>query len=205
MSRIQDDEWLNAWAVSWIAHQLPRDPLNLFDANMFHPLEQSFTYTEPLVVPASSAPRPLARRLAILTHNLLVFAGLLLTAFAMYRLVVHWTGRSLERHPGRRAADIQHRDADAHRAHSVPAFLCAPPSRAGARSSANRRPGARCGVGRRLGARRSPDLGVSRRARRDHPRAAFVMRAGDWWGRHGVGIAARLGAAAAATELCSLS
>ena len=29
--------------------------------------------------------------------------------------------------------------------------------------------------------------------------AAFVMRAGDWWGRHGAGIAARLGAAAAAT------
>ncbi len=29
--------------------------------------------------------------------------------------------------------------------------------------------------------------------------AAFVMRAGDWWGRRGAGIAARLGAAAAVT------
>ena len=37
-----DDAWLNAWAVSWVAHQLPRDPLHLFDANIYHPEPQAF-------------------------------------------------------------------------------------------------------------------------------------------------------------------
>ena len=38
LSRVDNaDTELNAWAVSWIAHRLPRDPLHLFDANIFFP------------------------------------------------------------------------------------------------------------------------------------------------------------------------
>ena len=31
------DPLLSTWRLSWVAHQLPRDPLHLFDANIFYP------------------------------------------------------------------------------------------------------------------------------------------------------------------------
>ena len=31
------DPLFSAWRLAWVAHQLPRDPLNLFNANIFHP------------------------------------------------------------------------------------------------------------------------------------------------------------------------
>ena len=31
------DPLLSTWRLSWFAHQLPRDPLHLFDANIFYP------------------------------------------------------------------------------------------------------------------------------------------------------------------------
>ena len=95
LSGHNDDEWLNAWVVSWIAHQLPRDPFALFDANMYWPTEKALAYTEPLIVPAlMGAPLRWLGASAMMTHNLLVLLGLTLTALAMYRLVVAWTGDS---------------------------------------------------------------------------------------------------------------
>ena len=49
LSRHNDDEWLNAWAVSWISQQLVSNPSELFSANMYFPTEQSLAYTEPLL------------------------------------------------------------------------------------------------------------------------------------------------------------
>src|SRR5690349_10167566 len=31
------DTILNEWTMAWVAHQLPRHPLHLFDANIFYP------------------------------------------------------------------------------------------------------------------------------------------------------------------------
>ena len=31
----QADTQLNAWALAWVAHQIVRDPVHLFDANIF--------------------------------------------------------------------------------------------------------------------------------------------------------------------------
>ena len=88
-----DDEWLNAWAVAWIAHQIPRDPLHLFDANMFHPRGGALAYTEPLIVPGlMAAPIHWLGGSPLFAHNVLVFAGLTLTALATYWLVRDWTG-----------------------------------------------------------------------------------------------------------------
>ncbi|MCY4660093.1 MAG: hypothetical protein OXF93_09825 [Acidobacteria bacterium] len=93
LSRRNDDEWLNAWAVSWIAHQVPRDPLDLFGANMYYPADEALAYTEPLIVPGlMGAPLRWIGASPMLTHNLLVLAGLTLTGLAMYWLVVAWTG-----------------------------------------------------------------------------------------------------------------
>ena len=34
----------NAWAVSWVARQVVRDPLHLFDSNMYFPHTKSLAY-----------------------------------------------------------------------------------------------------------------------------------------------------------------
>ena len=199
MSRIHDDEWLNAWAVSWIAHQLPRDPLNLFDSNMFHPLEQSFTYTEPLVVPALiGAPFRWLGASPILTHNLLVFAGLFLSALAMYRLVVHWTGDpwsgilsgallTFSTEMMTRLAHIQILHF-----YALPLALLALDRLL---TSGRARDAAWVGVWVVVAAITSGHLALLVVIALG---AAFAARAGDWWGRRGTGIVARLAAAAAA-------
>ena len=92
LSLIHDDEWLNAWAVAWIAYQLPRDPMHLFNANIFHPHYRALTYTEPVIVPGLlAAPIHWLGGSALLAHNVLVLAGLTFTALAMYWLVRAWT------------------------------------------------------------------------------------------------------------------
>ncbi len=93
VSRIHDDVWLNAWAVSWIARQLFRDPLNLFDANIFYPHHDTLAYTEPLIIPGLlAAPIHWLGGSALLAHNTLVLLGYTFTALAMYVLVRSWTG-----------------------------------------------------------------------------------------------------------------
>jgi hypothetical protein len=79
------DVELNAWIVSWIAHQLPRDPAHLFDANIFHPERRVLAYSEPLLPPGVLAivPRALGAS-AVLTFNLLLLAGFFLTGLAGY-------------------------------------------------------------------------------------------------------------------------
>jgi hypothetical protein len=79
------DAQLNAWAVSWIARQLPRDPVHLFDANTFFPERRSLAFSEPLL-PAGLGAIALRGLGAspVLTHNLLLLAGLVLTALAGY-------------------------------------------------------------------------------------------------------------------------
>ena len=91
-SRDNDDERLNMWAVSWVAHQLPRDPAHLFDGNIFHPNRFTLAYSEPLILPGlMGAPIRWLGGSPILTYNVLVVSGLVLTAFAMYVLVTRWT------------------------------------------------------------------------------------------------------------------
>ena len=91
-SRDNDDERLNMWAVSWVAHQLPRDPAHLFDGNIFHPNRFTLAYSEPLILPGlMGAPIRWLGGSPILAYNVLVVSGLVLTAFAMYVLVTRWT------------------------------------------------------------------------------------------------------------------
>lgn len=86
------DAVLNEWIVSWIAHQLPRDPLNLFHANIFHPEQYTLAYSDPLIVPALlGLPIRALGASPVLTFNILLLLGFFLTALAMYGVVVAWT------------------------------------------------------------------------------------------------------------------
>jgi hypothetical protein len=87
------DAQLNEWIMAWIAHQLPRDPAHLFEANIFYPAHDALAFSEPLIVPAlMGAPLAWAGGSPVLVHNLVLIAGFALTAFAGVLLMERWTG-----------------------------------------------------------------------------------------------------------------
>jgi hypothetical protein len=87
------DAQLNEWIVAWVQHQLPRMPAHLFQANIFYPAHDALAFSEPLIVPALlGAPVAWFGASPVLVMNLLIIAGLALTAFSGYALVYRWTG-----------------------------------------------------------------------------------------------------------------
>ena len=87
------DAQLNEWAMSWIAHQLPREPSRLFDADIFYPERDTLAYSEPLIVPAlMGAPLYWAGFSPVFVYNIVLILGFALTALAGYALVHEWTG-----------------------------------------------------------------------------------------------------------------
>jgi hypothetical protein len=97
LSRLDNgDARLNAWAMSWVAHQVTTDPLRLFDANTFHPLPRSLAYSEHLAVLGVLA-LPLLGLTddLVLTNNLLLLGSMWATAMAMYFLARQLTGNHL--------------------------------------------------------------------------------------------------------------
>ena len=45
------DTLFSVWRLAWIAHQLPRDPLHLFDANIFYPRLHTLAYSDGVLLP----------------------------------------------------------------------------------------------------------------------------------------------------------
>lgn len=87
------DTQLNEWIMAWVAHQLPRDPRHLFEANIFHPAHDALAFSEPLIVPAlAGAPLAWAGASPVLVYNIVLILGFALTAFAVCVLVEEWTG-----------------------------------------------------------------------------------------------------------------
>src|SRR5262245_25707476 len=82
-----DDPLFSTWRLAWVAHQLPRDPPHLFDANIFHPEARTFAYSDAMIVPAlAGAPLLWAGLPPILVHNLLLLTALALSGFCMFLL-----------------------------------------------------------------------------------------------------------------------
>src|SRR5438874_2358291 len=87
------DTLLNTWAIAWVAHQLPRDPIHLFDANIFYPERRTLAYSEAMIVQGVMAmPIRATGASPVLTYNLLLIAGFALTGWAFCLLVHRWTG-----------------------------------------------------------------------------------------------------------------
>jgi hypothetical protein len=84
---------LNEWVVAWVAHQVPRAPLHLFDANIFYPEPRTLAFSEHMTVQGlMGAPVFWLGGSALLAYNVLVMAGLALSAWAMWLLLKRWTG-----------------------------------------------------------------------------------------------------------------
>jgi hypothetical protein len=87
------DAQLNEWILAWVAHQLPRAPARLFDANIFYPERDTLAYSEPLIVQGlMSAPLRGMGASPVLAFNVVLLLGFALTAWTGHRLVYHWTG-----------------------------------------------------------------------------------------------------------------
>ena len=87
------DTVLNTWAIAWVAHELPRHPTRLFDANIFYPERRSLGYSEAMIVQGVLAmPVLAAGGSPVLAYNLVLLAGFALTGWAFWWLVRRWTG-----------------------------------------------------------------------------------------------------------------
>lgn len=84
LSRVDNGDYvLNARAISWVAHQLPRQPSHLFDANFFYPERRTLAYSEAMLVQGALAvPLRAAGAGPVMTYNLLFMLGLALTGWA---------------------------------------------------------------------------------------------------------------------------
>jgi hypothetical protein len=94
LSRVENADYqLNAWAISWVAHQLITDPLHLFDANIFWPAPGTLAFSEAMIVQGLiAAPVRWLGGNPILAFNVAMFLGYVLTAFAFGLLARRWTG-----------------------------------------------------------------------------------------------------------------
>lgn len=89
------DPLFSVWRIAWVSHQVPRNPLALFDTNQFYPERLTLTYSDSLVVPALiSAPLFWIGVHPVVIYNLLLLAGFALSGVTMFLLVRALTGRS---------------------------------------------------------------------------------------------------------------
>jgi hypothetical protein len=87
------DTALNAWAIAWVGMALVHDPLQLFNANIFHPEPRTLAFSEVMLPQAVlGAPLTWAGWDPVLVYNLLVMAGFALSGWAMAWVVSRWTG-----------------------------------------------------------------------------------------------------------------
>ena len=90
------DARLNAWAMSWVAHQVVRDPIHLFEANTFYPLPRTLAFSEHLFVPGlMTLPPLLLTNDLVLSYNLVLLFSIFLSALGMYLLTFSLTGSRL--------------------------------------------------------------------------------------------------------------
>lgn len=90
------DPLLDAWVFGWVAHQLARDPIHLFDANRFYPETGTLAFTDPML--ALTVPLAPFQALAdnpILTLNVAMLLSLALSGLGAYRLAHYLTGDAI--------------------------------------------------------------------------------------------------------------
>jgi hypothetical protein len=87
------DPLMVTWALAWVAHQLPRAPGHLFDANIFYPERNTLAYSEAFVVPgALAAPLQWAGISPIVVYNIVFLSGFVLSGAGTALLVRRLTG-----------------------------------------------------------------------------------------------------------------
>ena len=87
------DALFSVWRLGWIAYQLPRDPLNLFDANIFHPATATLAYSDTLLLlGVVAAPFIWLGAHPVVVHNALTLLSFVASGGTMYVLARRLTG-----------------------------------------------------------------------------------------------------------------
>ncbi len=93
------DPWdakLNAWILHWDFHQTFRDPLHLYDANIFYPTRYALAFSENLIGAALFAfPLYAAGVSTLAAYNFVFLLGMFLSAMAAWALARDVTGDPL--------------------------------------------------------------------------------------------------------------
>lgn len=81
------DPLLNTWIIAWDVHKLSTDPLNLFNANIFHPYTNTLAYSENLIgIAVFAAPLIWLSGNPVLAYNVLVLFSFVASGFGAYLL-----------------------------------------------------------------------------------------------------------------------
>jgi hypothetical protein len=89
------DPLMVTWILAWVAHQLPRAPAHLFDANIFYPERNTLAYSETLLVPGMlAAPLYWLGVGPILIYNLVFLSGFAISGVGVALLVRRLTGHT---------------------------------------------------------------------------------------------------------------
>ncbi len=90
------DAKLNAWILHWDYHQTFRDPLHLYDANIFYPARYALAFSENLFGAALFAfPLYAAGVSTLAAYNVVFLLGMFLSAMAAWALARDLTGDPL--------------------------------------------------------------------------------------------------------------
>ncbi len=82
------DPVFSVWRLAWVAHQLARDPLHLFDANILFPAPFALAYSDSLLVPNFvAAPFVWLGAPPVIVHTVLLLASFVLAGVCMYVFV----------------------------------------------------------------------------------------------------------------------
>ena len=87
------DPLLNAWALAWVAHQLPLAPAHIFDANAFYPERRALAFSETMLVPAVAvAPLRWLGAGTLFIYNVVFLSGFIISGAGVALLVRSLTG-----------------------------------------------------------------------------------------------------------------
>jgi hypothetical protein len=98
LDKVRDmgDPLFSIWRLSWVAHQLPRDPLHLFDANIFYPAKHTLALSDSILLPGFlGAPLLWLGVSAVKVYNIWFLASFVLSGLTMYALAKALTGQRI--------------------------------------------------------------------------------------------------------------
>lgn len=88
-----DDPLLSIWRISWIAHALPTQPLDLFNGNIFYPEKRTLAYTDSVLLQGlAAAPLFWLGVPAVAAYNILLLGSIALSGAAMWLYAFRLTG-----------------------------------------------------------------------------------------------------------------
>lgn len=90
------DPYFSMWRLGWVAHQLPRDPRHLFEANIFYPEHDTLAYSDAMLLPATVlAPLFWVGVGPVAIYNGALFTALTLSGFTAFLLAGRVTGSTV--------------------------------------------------------------------------------------------------------------